>query len=130
MPATLLITDHVVRQVFTSFREDPGGRSCSCVRVRRRFRPGESFAVQEELGDGRTFCLAGVGRVTLPGRAFALSSFRDVFAVIWAAAPSVVAVSHRLRALGFRGWTPRRVCRYAGRLDDVKPLLGGAPSVN
>ena len=77
MPALLLIiTDDVVCPVYTSFREDSGGRSCSCVRVRRRLRPGQAFAVQEELGDGRTFWLAGLGFVTLPRRAFALRRVR------------------------------------------------------
>jgi hypothetical protein len=70
---------------------------------------GERFVV--EARDRNTFCLRGLGWVTLPPDCFDLHRFAEVFVAAWTAAPSVAGVVDQLCALGFRRWGADRVRR-------------------
>jgi hypothetical protein len=121
---------HVVAP--TDFRDEPGG-SCSWVEFPLPLLPGRVLRVLGGDADGRVFDVAGLGVVELPRGTYAPLRFPELFASVWRDAPSVVAVSRRLRRLGFRGWTAWRVWAYALRLrrDGVwLPLLLPSPSVN
>jgi hypothetical protein len=109
----LHITNACRATIYADVCDDPDG-SCSCVATARLFVRGETFVV--EARDKNTFCLRGLGWVTLPHDCFALHRFARVFVAAWTTAPSVAAVVHQLRALGYRRWDADRVGRYADRL--------------
>jgi hypothetical protein len=123
------VTNACRATIYAGVCDDPDG-ACACVATARLFVRGEAFVV--EARDRNTFCLRGLGWVTLPTDCFALQRFAKVFVAVWTASPSVAAVVHRLRAVGFRRWDADRVCRYADRLTSrgarLKPL--GVVSAN
>jgi hypothetical protein len=106
----LHITNACRATIYADACEDSDG-PCPCVSAARLFVRGDWFAVRAR--DRNTLCLRGLGWVTLPYDCFALDRFAKVFVAAWTTAPSLAAVVHRLRALGYRRWDADRVCRYA-----------------
>jgi hypothetical protein len=107
---------HVLRPTSVLvFCEGPG--DCSCV---PHFFPAGSTFRAVAL-DGNTFFVRQLGCFELPPGSFVRLGNRrpspEVFVSVWTASPSVAAVVHRLRALGFRRWGAARVRRYADWLS-------------
>jgi hypothetical protein len=78
----LRITNACRATVYADVCDDPDG-SCRCVASVRLFVRGERFAV--EAHDRNTFCLRGLGWVTLPPDCFALHRFAKMFVGVWTA---------------------------------------------